>query len=52
VGRLVRIERIGWRKHDLGIAFVNLSQEASDAITSLARGARFQLKFMTDRDVA
>lgn len=52
VGRVVRIKKLGWRKHDIGITFVEPSHEAREAITQLARGARYQLKFITERDVA
>jgi len=50
--RVLRTKRLGFRRHDIGLEFVEVSPETKEAIADLARGARFTLQFMTHRDVA
>ncbi len=50
--RILRARKVGFRRHDVGLQFVDPSLEVQAAITSLARGARYTLQFMGDRDVA
>lgn len=52
LARVLRANRLGFRRHDIGLEFVEVSPEAQEAIADLARGARFTLQFMTHRDVA
>jgi len=47
-----RARRLGFRRHDIGLEFVDVSPEIQEAIADLAQGARFTLQFMTHRDVA
>ncbi len=50
--RILRVQKLGFRRYDLGIEFVDLALDAQTAIAELSRGARFALQFMTHRDVA
>ncbi len=50
--RILRVQKLGFRRYDLGIEFVDLALDAQSAIAELSRGARFALQFMTHRDVA
>jgi len=49
---VLRVRRLGFRRFDVGLSFVEISGEVQEAIVKLSRGARFGLQFMTHRDVA
>ena len=49
---VLRVRRLGFRRFDVGLSFVEVSEEVQEAIVKLSRGARFGLQFMTHRDVA
>lgn len=50
--KVLRVRRLGFRRHDIGLLFEEVSEEVREAIAKLSRGARFTLQFMTHRDVA